>query len=63
MQDPQSGQAHTAHTSELVPFIYVGREAEARQGGTLSDVAPTMLHLMGVEQPEEMTGTPIMKLN
>ncbi|TDF35872.1 2,3-bisphosphoglycerate-independent phosphoglycerate mutase [Alteromonadaceae bacterium M269] len=63
MQDPQSGQAHTAHTSELVPFIYVGREAEARQGGTLSDVAPTMLHLMGVEQPEEMTGTPIITLN
>jgi 2,3-bisphosphoglycerate-independent phosphoglycerate mutase len=63
MQDPVSGQAHTAHTSELVPFIYVGRDAKARQGGTLSDVAPTMLHLMGVEQPPEMTGTPIMKLN
>jgi 2,3-bisphosphoglycerate-independent phosphoglycerate mutase len=62
MQDPVSGQAHTAHTSELVPFIYVGREATARQGGTLSDVAPTMLHLMGVEQPPEMTGTPIMTL-
>jgi 2,3-bisphosphoglycerate-independent phosphoglycerate mutase len=63
MQDPESGQAHTAHTSELVPFIYVGREATARQGGTLSDVAPTMLHLMGIEQPPEMTGKPIMTLN
>ena len=60
--DNESGQAHTAHTSEPVPFIYFGRDAEPRKGGTLSDVAPTMLHLMGVEQPEEMTGTPIMTL-
>ncbi|WP_296049481.1 2,3-bisphosphoglycerate-independent phosphoglycerate mutase [uncultured Alteromonas sp.] len=62
MVDNESGQAHTAHTSEPVPFIYFGRDAEPRKGGTLSDVAPTMLHLMGVEQPEEMTGTPIMTL-
>ena len=63
MVNEQTGQAHTAHTSELVPFIYFGREATARTGGTLSDVAPTMLHLMGMEQPKEMTGTPIVKLN
>jgi 2,3-bisphosphoglycerate-independent phosphoglycerate mutase len=62
MSDAKTGQAHTAHTSELVPFIYVGREAIARSGGTLSDVAPTMLHLMGMEQPEEMTGKPIVTL-
>ena len=62
MVDNESGQAHTAHTSEPVPFIYVGRDAEPRKGGTLSDVAPTMLHLMGVEQPEEMTGKTIMTL-
>ena len=62
MQDPNSGQAHTAHTSEPVPFIYVGRDAEPVAGKTLSDVAPTMLHLMGMEQPAEMTGSPIMRL-
>ena len=63
MQDADTGQAHTAHTSELVPFIHVGsRHTVARAGGTLSDVAPTMLHLMGMEQPKEMTGTPIVKL-
>lgn len=62
MVNEETGQAHTAHTSELVPFIYFGRQASARQGGTLSDVAPTMLHLMGMQQPDEMTGTPIMTL-
>lgn len=62
MLDTTTGQAHTAHTSELVPFIYVGRDAEPRERATLSDVAPTILHLMGMEQPEEMTGNTIMKL-
>lgn len=63
MLDTHSGQPHTAHTSELVPFIYVGRNATVREGGVLSDVAPTILHLMGMPQPKEMTGTPIMQLN
>jgi len=40
-----------------VPFIYVGRDATPSEGKALSDVAPTMLHLMGMEQPSEMTGT------
>ncbi|MEK0159545.1 2,3-bisphosphoglycerate-independent phosphoglycerate mutase [Pseudoalteromonas piscicida] len=62
MQNPKTGQAHTAHTSEPVPFIYVGRDAEPQAGKALSDVAPTMLHLLGMEQPSEMTGTPIMRL-
>lgn len=62
MKNAATGQAHTAHTSEPVPFIYVGRDADARSGGRLSDVAPTMLHLMGLEIPQEMTGTPIMQL-
>ncbi len=61
MSDATTGQAHTAHTNELVPFIYVGRPAKA-QNGRLSDVAPTILHLMGMEQPDEMTGTPLMLL-
>ncbi|MGI0154043.1 2,3-bisphosphoglycerate-independent phosphoglycerate mutase [Pseudidiomarina sp. WS423] len=62
MQDHHTGQSHTAHTSELVPFIYVGRDATARAGGTLSDVAPTMLHLLGLPTPPEMTGKPIVTL-
>lgn len=62
MVNNETGQAHTAHTSELVPFIYFGRDAETRAGGTLSDVAPTMLHLMGMAQPAEMTGSPIVTL-
>jgi 2,3-bisphosphoglycerate-independent phosphoglycerate mutase len=62
MVNPETGVSHTAHTSEPVPFIYFGRDAEARTGGTLSDVAPTMLHLMGMEQPSEMTGKTIMTL-
>ena len=63
MQDEKTGQAHTAHTSELVPFIHVGQNSTARIGGTLSDVAPTMLYLMGMEQPKEMTGITIVKLD
>jgi 2,3-bisphosphoglycerate-independent phosphoglycerate mutase len=62
MVDPSTGVEHTAHTSEPVPFIYVGRPAKARENGTLSDVAPTMLHLMGMPQPQEMTGKPIVSL-
>jgi 2,3-bisphosphoglycerate-independent phosphoglycerate mutase len=62
MADETTGQAHTAHTSELVPFWHVGQKTTARSGGTLSDVAPTMLHLMGMEQPAEMTGKPIVTL-
>ena len=56
-------QAHTAHTNNLVPFIYIGRPAEFLPGtGSLSDISPTLLHIMGIEQPEEMTGTSLLKL-
>ena len=61
MEDECTGQAHTAHTTEPVPFIYVGkRDLKVREGGVLADVAPTMLHLMGLEKPAEMTGTSIL---
>lgn len=63
MQDPESGQAHTAHTSDPVPLIYVGRNAAVTPGGILSDIAPTMLHLMGMPIPAEMTGKILMKTN
>ena len=56
MFDKETGQAHTAHTSNPVPFIYCGREATMASSGSLSDVAPTMLYLMGLEQPSDMTG-------
>ncbi len=62
MADPSTGQAHTAHTSGPVPLIYVGRDAEPVQGGVLSDIAPTMLTLMGLPVPPEMTGQPLFKL-
>jgi 2,3-bisphosphoglycerate-independent phosphoglycerate mutase len=58
MLDYDAGQAHTQHTTELVPLVYVGaRKVECQaSGGRLADIAPTMLALMGVEQPGEMTG-------
>jgi 2,3-bisphosphoglycerate-independent phosphoglycerate mutase len=61
MEDKQTGQAHTAHTTEPVPFVYVGKRAlKVREGGVLADVAPTMLHLLGLPKPEEMTGHSIL---
>ena len=61
MTDDHTGQAHTAHTSEPVPFIYIGkRKLRVREGGVLADVAPTMLELLGLAIPEEMTGTSIL---
>lgn len=64
MQDECTGQAHTAHTCEPVPFIYVGkRDVSIREGGVLADVAPTLLTLMGMPVPKEMTGTSIVTLN
>lgn len=63
MEDAMTGQAHTAHTCEPVPFVYVGkRKLSIREGGVLADVAPTLLNLMGLEQPKEMTGKSIVTL-
>ena len=63
MEDECTGQAHTAHTCEPVPFIYVGkRPATIREGGVLADVAPTLLTLMGMPVPAEMTGKTIVQL-
>lgn len=60
MRDPATGQAHTAHISLSVPLIYVGNKAvKAVEGGKLSDIAPTMLSLMEMEIPQEMTGKPL----
>ena len=64
MADASTGQAHTAHTCEPVPFVYLGkRQISMRDGGILSDVAPTVLTLLGLPQPSEMTGRSILTLN
>ena len=60
MLDHQTGQAHTAHTLNLVPLLYVGRKARAAERGALQDVAPTLLAMMGLPQPPEMTGKPLI---
>ena len=49
------GQPHTQHTVGPVPLVYVGRPATLRHG-SLSDLAPTVLKLMDIAQPKEMTG-------
>lgn len=62
MFDLETGQPHTAHTSNLVPLIYIGRDAEMDANGALCDVAPTMLALLGIDQPAEMTGHSLVSL-
>ncbi|MEE3331259.1 MAG: 2,3-bisphosphoglycerate-independent phosphoglycerate mutase [Myxococcota bacterium] len=58
MIDPTSGEPHTAHTTNPVPIYWVTRDHEGRQlrSGGLADLAPTILSLMGIEAPAEMTG-------
>ncbi len=58
MIDPETGGPHTAHTTNPVPFVVVDWEQEQRlrNGGALCDVAPTILSMLGVEQPAQMTG-------
>jgi 2,3-bisphosphoglycerate-independent phosphoglycerate mutase len=56
MRDPVTGGPHTAHTTNPVPVIMVGGGAGKLHDGRLADVAPTLLDLMGVAQPPEMTG-------
>lgn len=61
MRDPQTGQPHTAHTVGPVPFVYLGpRQATLRGGGALRDVAPTILDLLGLPKPAEMSGTSLL---
>ena len=63
MHDHDSGQVHTQHTTELVPFIYVGpTQAIISEGGVLADVAPTLLHLMHLPVPQEMQGRNLITL-
>lgn len=56
MYDAISGQTHTQHTTNPVPFLYIGRRARIKTGGALKDIAPTLLTMLGLAQPAEMTG-------
>jgi 2,3-bisphosphoglycerate-independent phosphoglycerate mutase len=58
MADPATGQAHTAHTTFPVPLILFDQSYRGKlcSGGTLADVAPTLLGMLGIDTPPEMTG-------
>ncbi len=56
----EDGTPFTAHTTNPVPFSVVGYPCKLREGGCLADIAPTMLEIMGIPQPAEMTGTSII---
>ncbi|BBI98629.1 2,3-bisphosphoglycerate-independent phosphoglycerate mutase [Ferrigenium kumadai] len=62
MLDRTTHQAHTAHTLNQVPFLYVGRKARMVDGGALRDIAPSLLTMMGLPQPPEMTGRSLIQL-
>lgn len=63
MYDNNTQQPHTAHTNNLVPFIYFGRKAKfIAHSGALDDIAPTFLYLMAIDKPKEMTGDNLIKL-
>lgn len=56
MFDAANRQPHTQHTTNPVPFLYVGRPAKIKPGGALKDIAPTLLAMLGLPKPPEMTG-------
>ena len=63
MMDTKNQQKHTQHTVNKVPFVYVGREIKSiKNGGQLSDIAPTILALMDEEKPKEMTGKNLIEI-
>ena len=65
MIDEETGEPFTAHTTNPVPFILVNADSKykLREGGNLADIAPTLLELMEVEQPKEMTGKSLLVKN
>ena len=62
MIDYKTGEPHTAHTTNPVPFILVNYDPAytLREGGCLADIAPTLIEMMGMEQPAEMTGKSLL---
>lgn len=61
MIDPETKKTITAHSTNKVPFIVVGDNVSLREGGRLSDIAPTILDMMNFDKPEEMTGVSLIK--
>ena len=59
MRDPVTGGPHTSHTTNPVPVLLMGGNARMLENGSLCDIAPTLLQLMGLPQPAEMTGAPL----
>ena len=60
MIDYKTGEPHTAHTTNPVPLMLVGMNEVTLKVGKLADLAPTMLDIMGLPKPEEMTGESIL---
>jgi 2,3-bisphosphoglycerate-independent phosphoglycerate mutase len=60
MRDPATGGPHTAHTTNPVPVLLYGTNATGLHNGRLADIAPTLLQLLGLPQPAEMTGHALM---
>jgi 2,3-bisphosphoglycerate-independent phosphoglycerate mutase len=70
MLNPETGNPHTAHTTNPVPFIMTGKETkglsfedDSENKACLADVAPTVLAIMGLDQPKEMTGKSLLAPN
>jgi 2,3-bisphosphoglycerate-independent phosphoglycerate mutase len=61
MRDPVTGQPHTSHTVGPVPCVYLGRRATLCDGGSLRDLAPTLLQMLGLAQPVAMTGQSLVR--
>jgi 2,3-bisphosphoglycerate-independent phosphoglycerate mutase len=61
MRNPETGGPHTAHTTNPVPLIVVGSGARSVANGRLADLAPTLLELMQLPQPKEMTGRSLLR--
>jgi len=60
MRDPDTGEPHTSHTTGPVYFVMAGHGGRLRDGGSLRDIAPTILDLMGIPAPAEMTGASLI---
>jgi 2,3-bisphosphoglycerate-independent phosphoglycerate mutase len=61
MLEEDGESPHTAHTTNPVPLVLTAQDLALRSGGELSDLIPTVLHLLGIDQPPEMTGTSLVK--